>query len=129
MRTAQAGNGTTFTGTVVSLNAHGAVVRLNSGQKGWLHVSQVRQLNGGAWVESVSDVLKVGQELRVRGIGTTQRGQVELALVEVRVVKRAESNMPAAATEPSDDAASPAAEARQGGRKWFAFGLNGKDRT
>jgi predicted RNA-binding protein with RPS1 domain len=128
-RTAPAGKGRTYTGTVLSINPHGATVSLDSGEQGWLHVSHVRRLNGGAWVESVFDVLKVGQKLRVRGIGTTDRGQVGLALVDARASKPAGSNTTAAAPEPSDDVPPTAAESRRGGRKWFGFGRNKKDRT
>jgi predicted RNA-binding protein with RPS1 domain len=113
----------------VSINAHGAVVSLDNGDQGWLHISRLRQLNEGAWVESVSNVLTIGQELRVRVTGTTERGQVELALVEVRAITRAERVSPAAAPEPSDDETPPVAESRRGGRKWFGFGRNEKDRT
>jgi predicted RNA-binding protein with RPS1 domain len=128
-RTPPAGKGRTYTGAVVSINAHGAVVSLDNGDQGWLHISRLRQLNEGAWVESVSNVLTIGQELRVRVTGTTERGQVELALVEVRAITRAERVSPAAAPEPSDDETPPVAESRRGGRKWFGFGRNEKDRT
>ncbi len=128
-RTAPAGKGRTYNGTVLSTNPHGAVVSLDSGEQGWLHVSHVRQLNGGAWVESVADLLMVGQELRVRSIGTTARGQVELALAEARASKPAGSTTTAATTEPSGDVRPTAAEPRRGGRKWFGFRRNEKDRT
>ena len=128
-RTTPAGKGRTYTGTVLRIKPHGVLVSLDSGEQGWLHVSHVRRLNGGVWVESVSDVLMVGQELRLRSIGTTDRGQVELALVDSRASKPAGSNTTAAASEPSDDVPPTAAESRRGGRRWFGFGRNEQDGT
>ena len=128
-RTAQAGKGRTYTGTVLSTNPHGAVVLLDSGEQGWLHVSHLRQLNGGAWAESVSDFLMVGQVLRVRSIGTTHRGQVELALADARASKPTQNNTMTATTEPRDDMPPVGTEPRRGGRKWFGFGRNEKAET
>lgn len=128
-RTTPAGKGRAHTGTVTSINPHGAVVSLDSGEQGWLHVSHLRQLNGGAWVESVSDVLRVGQELRVRSIGTTHRGQAKLTLAEARANKPTENNTTTATTESRDDMPPAGAESRHGGRKWFGFGRNEKAGT
>ena len=128
-RTAQAGKGTTYTGTVLSTNPHGAVISLDNGAQGWLHVSHVRQLNRGAWVESVSDLLTVGQELRVRSIGTTHRGQAKLALAEAPASKPTENHTTTATTESRDDMPPAGTESRRGGRKWFGFGRNEKAAT
>ena len=128
-RTAQAGKGRTYTGTVLSTNPHGAVVLLDSGEQGWLHVSHLRQLNGGAWAESVSDFLMVGQVLRVRSIGTTHRGQVELALADARASKPTQNDTTTATTESRDDMPPVGTEPRRGGRKWFGFGRNEKAET
>lgn len=73
-----------YMGRVISLNAHGAVLKLDTGDRGWLHVSKLRPLNGGNRVDSVDSLLRVGQDLRVRGIGTTDRSQVRLALASPR---------------------------------------------
>lgn len=89
--------GSTYAATVASINAHGAVVSLDSGDHGWLHISKLRPLNGGARVESVETFLRVGQEIRVRGIGTTERGQIQLALVKARSVDRSAVGTPEAA--------------------------------
>lgn len=73
--------GQVYVGTVAHINDHGAVVSLDTGERGWLHVSQLRALNGGRRVTSVGDYLEIGQRLRTHGIGMTERGQVQLALV------------------------------------------------
>lgn len=72
--------GARFPGRVVSINAHGAVLALDTGEHGWLHVSELRVLNDGARVDDVTTYLTVGQKLSVRGVGTTKRGQIQLAL-------------------------------------------------
>lgn len=101
------GKGRTYLATVVRINPHGAVVSLDGGEEGWLHVSRLRMLNGGARVESVSDVLEVGQRLRTRGIGTTDRGQVRLAIVgEAAATQVACEGL----TAPTESASAPMAQ-------------------
>lgn len=102
----RSGKGRTYLATVVRINPHGAVVALDSGEQGWLHVSRLRVLNGGARVESVSDVLEVGQQLRARGIGTTDRGQVRLAIVGAAAATQVACD---GLTEPTESASAPMA--------------------
>lgn len=128
-RSAPAGKGRTYNGTVLSANPHGVVVSLDNGEQGWLHVSRLRQLNGGAWVESASDVLAVGQELRVRGVGTTSRGQVDLAIVDLRAIKRVDTKSTAPGPESLDQDKPLPAQARSAGNRWFKFGRYGEERT
>lgn len=107
-RSAKSGDpakGRTYLATVTRINAHGAVTALDSGEQGWLHVSKLRSLNGGAYVESVSDVLKTGQQLRVRGIGRSERGQVVLALVGATASPPAQAEVPATTAQPVETSA------------------------
>lgn len=128
-RTDRSGKGRTYSATVERINPSGAVVLLDSGEQGWLHVSKLRVLNGGSWVESVSDVLELGQEVHTRGIGTTDRGQVQLTLVDAGAVKRGVSDAPGVPTESSDDGTPPAAGARRGLLKWFASVRSGRAKS
>lgn len=72
--------GHVLSGNVTSINAYGAHIALAGGVRGWLHVSKLRVLNGGARVENVADHIRVGQQVRVRDIGRSQRGQILLEL-------------------------------------------------
>jgi hypothetical protein len=68
-----------YRATVTRMNAHGAVVSLDSGEQGWLHVSK----------------------LRGRGIGVSDRGNVLLDLVGTGIKKPASADAPATPAEPS----------------------------
>lgn len=57
--------GERFHGTVVKTTSFGAFVALTPGRDGLLHISQIRKLVGGKRIESVDDVLSVGQKLLV----------------------------------------------------------------
>ena len=81
--------GERYLGTVVKLTAFGAFVSLMPGKDGLLHISKLRPLAGGARVESVEDVLSVGQKLQVEISEIDDRGK--LSLVPVVEEKSAES--------------------------------------
>ena len=79
--------GERYLGTVVKLTAFGAFVSLPPGKDGLLHISKLRPLAGGSRVESVEDVLAVGQKLQVEISDIDDRGKLSL----VPVVEQAES--------------------------------------
>jgi polyribonucleotide nucleotidyltransferase len=79
--------GERYLGTVVKLTAFGAFVSLLPGKDGLLHISKLRPLAGGSRVESVEDVLAVGQKLQVEISDIDDRGKLSL----VPVVEQAES--------------------------------------
>ena len=81
--------GERYLGTVVKLTAFGAFVSLLPGKDGLLHISKLRPLAGGARVESVEDVLSVGQKLQVEISDIDDRGKLSLIPV---VEEKAESN-------------------------------------
>ncbi|MDC4233025.1 polyribonucleotide nucleotidyltransferase [Actinomyces sp. B33] len=75
--------GERFVGTVVKTTSFGAFVSLTPGKDGLLHISQVRRLVGGKRVESVDDVLQVGQQVEVEIAEIGDRGKLSLhAVVE-----------------------------------------------
>ena len=80
--------GERYLGTVVKLTAFGAFVSLLPGKDGLLHISKLRPLAGGARVESVEDVLSVGQKLQVEISDIDDRGKLSLVPV---VEEKAES--------------------------------------
>lgn len=125
-RSGRSGKGKTYLATVASINPHGAVVSLDSGERGWLHVTQLRALNGGARVASVSDVLRLGQTLHTRSIGTTDRGEVRLTLVEAKPAKQRTDAAPPP-TQASDATPRSAAEAPRGLLGRLAAGRIGKE--
>ncbi|QWW18984.1 polyribonucleotide nucleotidyltransferase [Schaalia sp. 19OD2882] len=73
--------GERFVGTVVKTTSFGAFVSLTPGKDGLLHISQVRRLVGGQRVESVEDVLQVGQQVEVEIAEIGDRGKLSLHAV------------------------------------------------
>jgi polyribonucleotide nucleotidyltransferase len=78
--------GDKFLGTVVKTAAFGAFVSLLPGRDGLLHITQIRKLHGGARIDNVDDVLKVGEKIQVEIREVDDRGK--LSLVPVEVVER-----------------------------------------
>ena len=74
--------GERYLGTVVRVVDFGAFISLTPGKDGLLHVTQLRKLNGGKRVESVEDVVKVGQKVEVEIREIDARGKISLAVVE-----------------------------------------------
>ncbi|MDN5794228.1 MAG: polyribonucleotide nucleotidyltransferase [Intrasporangium sp.] len=73
--------GERFLGTVVKTTTFGAFVSLLPGKDGLLHISEVRKLVGGKRIDSVDDVVKVGQKLQVELKEIDPRGKLSLAAV------------------------------------------------
>jgi polyribonucleotide nucleotidyltransferase len=70
--------GEQYLGTVVKNAAFGAFVSLLPGKDGLLHISEVRKLAGGKRIDSVDDVLSVGQKLLVKITKVDDRGKLSL---------------------------------------------------
>ncbi len=70
--------GERYLGTVVKITAFGAFVSLLPGKDGLLHISKLRSLAGGQRVESVEDVVSVGQKLQVEISEIDDRGKLSL---------------------------------------------------
>ncbi len=85
--------GERYLGTVVKTTNFGAFVSLMPGKDGLLHISKLRSLAGGKRVETVEDVVSVGQKLQVEIGEIDDRGKLSL----VPVVEDA-----AAAEEPAE---------------------------
>ena len=78
--------GERFLGTVVKTTTFGAFVSLLPGRDGLLHITQIRKLHGGARIDNVDDVMKVGDKIQVEIREVDDRGK--LSLVPVEVVER-----------------------------------------
>jgi polyribonucleotide nucleotidyltransferase len=78
--------GERFLGTVVKTTTFGAFISLLPGRDGLLHITQIRKLHGGARIENIDDVLKVGDKIQVEIREVDDRGK--LSLVPVEVVER-----------------------------------------
>jgi polyribonucleotide nucleotidyltransferase len=70
--------GERFLGTVVKTTTFGAFISLVPGKDGLLHISKLKPLNGGQRVESVDDVVSVGQKLQVEVLDIDDRGKLSL---------------------------------------------------
>ena len=65
-------------GTVVKTTNFGAFVALSPGKDGLLHISQLRKLSGGKRVETVEDVINVGDKVHVEIAEIDPRGKLSL---------------------------------------------------
>jgi polyribonucleotide nucleotidyltransferase len=73
--------GERFLGTVVKTTTFGAFISLLPGKDGLLHISEIRKLVGGKRIDSVDDVLAVGQKVQVELKEVDPRGKLSLAAV------------------------------------------------
>lgn len=68
--------GDVFTGVVVKLMEFGAFVNFLAGQDGLVHISELAPQR----VSQVADVVKVGDQVRVKIIGLDARGKIKLSI-------------------------------------------------
>ncbi len=93
--------GERYLGTVVKTVDFGAFVSLLPGKDGLLHISKLRELNGGQRVNNVEDVLSVGQKIQVEIAELGDRGKLSLIPV---VEGKEEASEEAPAEEPATEA-------------------------
>jgi len=97
--------GERFMGTVVKTTTFGAFISLLPGKDGLLHISEVRKLVGGKRIDSVDDVLKIGQKIQVELKEIDPRGKLSLGAVLVEDTPAGEASgdgASEAAVEPAD---------------------------
>ncbi len=73
--------GERYLGTIVKIADFGAFISLVPGRDGLLHISEVRKLVGGKRIDSVGDVLTVGQKIQVEISRVDDRGKLSLSPV------------------------------------------------
>jgi polyribonucleotide nucleotidyltransferase len=94
--------GERFMGTVVKTTTFGAFISLLPGKDGLLHISEVRKLVGGKRIDSVDDVLKIGQKIQVELKEIDPRGKLSLGAVMAEDVAAEDAKADVALTEPAD---------------------------
>jgi polyribonucleotide nucleotidyltransferase len=94
--------GERFMGTVVKTTTFGAFISLLPGKDGLLHISEVRKLVGGKRIDSVDDVLKIGQKIQVELKEIDPRGKLSLGAVMAEDVAADDAKADVALTEPAD---------------------------
>jgi polyribonucleotide nucleotidyltransferase len=67
--------GRIYDGKVISIKDFGAFIEIQEGQDGLCHISELDD----AYVRSVSDVVKVGDQVRVKVISIDEQGRVKLS--------------------------------------------------
>jgi polyribonucleotide nucleotidyltransferase len=113
--------GERFLGTVVKTTTFGAFVSLLPGKDGLLHITQIRKLHGGARIDNVDDVIKVGEKIQVEIREVDDRGK--LSLIPVEVVEREAAEKAAGGGD-----GEPVSASADGGRDGAQDGGRGGDR-
>ena len=82
--------GERYLGTVVKIAAFGAFISLVPGKDGLMHISEVKKLAGKGRIESVEEVLKVGDKIQVEIKEIDPRGKLSLIAVPAESADSAE---------------------------------------
>jgi polyribonucleotide nucleotidyltransferase len=106
--------GERFLGTVVKTTTFGAFISLLPGKDGLLHITQIRKLHGGARIDNVDDVIKVGEKIQVEIREVDDRGKLSLIPVEVAEREAAEGT---ADSQPHGEAAGPGDDGHRDGQR------------
>jgi polyribonucleotide nucleotidyltransferase len=95
--------GERYLGTVVKTVDFGAFISLLPGRDGLLHISKLRELNGGQRVNNVEDVVSVGQKIQVEIAEVGDRGKLSLVpVMEGSGAEADDANAPAEVTSESE---------------------------
>ena len=73
--------GDVLTGTVEHVAAYGAFIRLDSGQKAMVHISELSY----SYVKKVEDVLEVGKKITAKVIKIDEKGRIDLSIKALQV--------------------------------------------
>ncbi len=90
--------GERYLGTVVKTTTFGAFISLLPGKDGLLHISEIKKMVGKPRIDSVDDVLSVGQKVRVEIKEVDDRGKLSLTAAK----DDDEADADAAADVPAD---------------------------
>ena len=72
--------GDIVTGTVVQILPYGAFVRLPTGQKAMIHISELAH----EYVKKVEDILRTQQEVKAKVLKIDERGRIDLSLKQLQ---------------------------------------------
>ncbi|MBP9560009.1 MAG: S1 RNA-binding domain-containing protein [Synergistaceae bacterium] len=73
--------GDVLNGTVEHVAAYGAFIRLESGQKAMVHISELSH----NYVKKVEDVLEVGQKITAKVIKIDEKGRIDLSIKALQI--------------------------------------------
>ncbi|MDO5563165.1 MAG: S1 RNA-binding domain-containing protein [Synergistaceae bacterium] len=73
--------GDVLNGTVEHLAPYGAFVRLESGQKAMIHISEISH----NYIKKVEDVLEVGEKITAKVIKIDDKGRIDLSIKATQV--------------------------------------------
>ncbi len=73
--------GDVLNGTVEHVTAYGAFIRLESGQKAMVHISEISH----NYVKKVEDVLEVAQKITAKVIKIDEKGRIDLSIKALQV--------------------------------------------
>ncbi len=85
-------------GKVTKIMPFGAFVRLENGESGLVHISEV----SSGFVKDINEALTVGQEVRVKIIGIDEKNRINLS------IKKADESQKEASPRPRTSAPAPA---------------------
>ncbi|HEX8875407.1 MAG TPA: polyribonucleotide nucleotidyltransferase [Phycisphaerales bacterium] len=88
--------GAVYTGKVVSVKDFGAFVELAPGTDGMCHISELAE----GYVKSVTDVVKIGDVVKVKVILVDDQGRIKLSRKAV-LIEEAKKNAPAVPQQPA----------------------------
>jgi polyribonucleotide nucleotidyltransferase len=74
--------GERYLGTVVKTTTFGAFISLLPGKDGLLHISEIKKMVGKPRIDSVDEVLSIGQKVRVEIKDVDDRGKLSLTAVK-----------------------------------------------
>jgi len=72
--------GDIVTGTVEQILPYGAFVRLSTGQKAMIHISELAH----EYVKKVEDILRTQQEVKAKVLKIDERGRIDLSLKQLQ---------------------------------------------
>ncbi len=84
--------GTVYAGKVVSMKDFGAFIELAPGTDGMCHISELAE----GYVQSVTEVVKLGDTVKVKVINIDDQGRIKLSRKAVIMEERGETYVPAA---------------------------------
>ncbi len=87
--------GERYLGTVVKTTTFGAFISLLPGKDGLLHISEIKKMVGKPRIDSVDDVLSVGQKVRVEIKEVDDRGKLSLTAAKDDDEAEAAADVPA----------------------------------
>lgn len=80
--------GAIYDGKITGLTGFGAFVSLPDGKSGMVHISEV----SNTFVKDIKDVLKEGQEVKVKVVGISPEGKISLSIKKAQEPSEEEKN-------------------------------------